>query len=131
MNKLEEVKEDAQAGGVFRRTAGSPDGRGPNTAKMRWRIVAAVPLAVIIAIRIVWLSGALATFALVGGRLRQLLGVNVDDGGADLLDDLRKPVGEAYRRGNNQRLGVGGVDACLLFAADVARENGAGEDANG
>ena len=54
MNKLEEVKEDAQAGGVFKRTAGSPDGRGPNTAKMRWQTVAAVPLAVIIALVVHW-----------------------------------------------------------------------------
>ena len=56
MNKLEEVKEDAQAGGVFKQTAGFPDGRGPNTAKMRWRIVAAVPLAVIIALVVHWFA---------------------------------------------------------------------------
>ena len=56
MNKLEEVKEVAQAGGVLKRTAGSLDGRGPNTAKMRWRIVAAVPLAVIIALGVHWFA---------------------------------------------------------------------------
>ncbi len=56
MNELEEVKEDAQAGGVFKRTAGSPDGSEANTAKMRWQIVAAVPLAVIIALVLHWFA---------------------------------------------------------------------------
>ena len=53
-----------------------------------------------------------AAVAVDGGLLGQGLGVDVDDGGADLLDDLREAVGEGDGRGDDEGLCVGGVDGC-------------------
>ena len=75
------------------------------------------------------MRGAATPARLDGGLLGQLFGVDVDDRGADLFDDLREAVGERDGRRNNDGLRVGGVDAGLLFAADAARENGTGHDA--
>ena len=42
--------------------------------------------------------------------LGKRLGVDVHDGGADLLDDLREAVGERDRGGDDEGRGVGGVE---------------------
>ncbi len=73
---------------------------------------------------------AAAAGARVGGLLGQGLGVDVDDGGADVLGDPGEAVGEVLGRGDDEGARVGGVDA-LLLAADGAGEDGAGEDADG
>src|SRR5207248_1311825 len=85
---------------------------------------------VIVAVGVVWLRKPLtAASAFIGGGLGQFLRVDVYDSRADLFDYLRKAVGEGHRGWNDERAGVGGIDVGLLFAADVARENRAGEDA--
>jgi len=62
--------------------------------------------------------------------LGKLFGVDVDDGGADLFDDLREAVGKRNRVGDDDGLRVGEVNG-LLFAADVTGDNRSNEDAKG
>ena len=49
--------------------------------------------------------------------------------GPTCLTICEKPLERATGEGMTRGLGVGGVDAGLLFAADVARENRAGQNA--
>ncbi len=87
-------------------------------------------LLAVVAIGVVWLGKPLAAAsAFVGGRLGQLLCIDVNDGGTDLFYDLRKAVGEGHWGWNDERAGVRGIDAGLLFAADVACEDRAGQNA--
>src|SRR6185312_5463596 len=71
-----------------------------------------------------------AAVAAVGGRLGELLRIDVDHGRTDLLDDLREAVGQSSGAGNNEGLCVGGIDRLLLFATHVAGENGPDKDAD-
>ena len=65
-----------------------------------------------------------------GGLLGQLLGVDVNNGRAHLLDDGGEAVGERDGIGQHQGARVAGVHS-LAVGAYVAGNHGAGQDADG
>ena len=92
-------------------------------------VVVVAAAAVIVAIRLIGV-GQVATAATFGS-LGDVVGVDVDDGGTDLLDDGGEAVGEDDRAGEGQGTGVGGVDALRFLAADLAGDDGAEQNARG
>ena len=63
-------------------------------------------------------------------RLGDVVGVDVDDGGTDLLDDGGEAVGESNGAGKSQRTSVRGVNALRFLAADLAGSDGAEKNAD-